>query len=191
MVDTIASVVDGGRKRFLAGVAHVSGATIASGALGAVLGGLGLVSGAPWGQIGAVVVITIGMAYFLRDAGGVPIPVPERRGQVPSWWRQFFGPAVATGLYGAVLGIGFATHLTYGTFVVVCVGALVSGSPVIGALICAPFGLLRGVVVVASATSLGRDLHKLEAAAVRRVARPIAAASSAGVAGVVAGSLIF
>lgn len=191
MVDTIASVVDGGRKRFLAGLTHVLGATLAAALLGAVLGGLGLVSGAPWGRAGAFVVIAVAVLYFLRDAGAVSVPLPERRGQVPSWWRQFFGPAVASGLYGVVLGVGFATHLTYGTFVVVCAGALVSGDPMLGAVICAPFGLLRGVVVVASATSLGRDLQKLEDAAVRRVARPIATTASAGVGLAVAGSLVF
>lgn len=191
MVDTIASVVDGGRKRLLAGLTHILGATLAAAALGSALGTLGLVVGAPWGRMGAIALIAIAVIYFLRDVGALPIPLPERRGQVPSWWRQFFGPAIASGLYGTVLGLGFATHLTYGTFVVVSAGALLTADPFLGAAICAPFGLLRGVVVVASATSLGRDLQKLEAAAVRRVARPVAAAASAGVAAVVTGSLIF
>ena len=178
MVDTIASVVDGGRRKLLAAIAHVTGATIGAAAVGAVLGALGALAGGPWGRTGLIVVVIAAAVFSLRDAASLPIPLPERKGQVPSWWRAFFGPPVASGLYGVVLGLGFATHLTYGTFVVACAGAVVSGHLVIGALICAPFGLARGLVVVAIAARHGRDLQKIEEAATRRVARPLAAAAS-------------
>ncbi len=179
MVDTIASVVRGGRPSRFAAIAHVLGATIAAAALGALLGTIGGVAGGPWGRIGTIVIASIGAILFLRDALGLPIPLPERKGQVPAWWRTFFSPGVASGLYGAVLGIGVATHLTYGTFVVACAGAFASGDPVIGTLICAPFGVVRGVVVVASALRSGSDLRAIEAQGARPVARTISAGASA------------
>jgi hypothetical protein len=52
---------------------------------------------------------------------------------------------VAATLYGAGLGIGFLTYLAHGTLVVVSAAAFASGRPAVGALLLAPFGLVRGV----------------------------------------------
>ena len=78
---------------------------------------------------------------------GVPIPLPNARRQVPEWWRTFFSPPVAATLYGAGLGVAFATFLSFGTFVAVAAGAVAGGDPVLGALLCAPFGLARAAAV--------------------------------------------
>lgn len=178
MVDTITSVVRGGRPSKFAAVAHVLGTTLSAATLGGLLGVIGALTGGPWGRAGTIVLFTLGGVLFLRDALGVPIPLPERKAQVPAWWRTFYSPAVASGLYGAVLGIGFATHLTYGTFVLACAGAFASGDPVVGILICAPFGAVRGAVVVAAALLSRRDLLQIEAQAARGIARPISAVAS-------------
>ena len=157
MVETITPVVHGGRRgRYLGSIVlHTLGATAAAAAFGALLGGLGALLGAPWGQAGTIAVLTAGTLYLLREAFRLPIPIPDRHRQVPQWWRTFYSPPVASLLYGLGLGVGFLTFLTFGTFVAVAVGALASGSVGAGTLICAPFGLARGLSVLVGAAGDG------------------------------------
>jgi hypothetical protein len=98
-----------------------------------------------------VVVLALGILYLAREAAGLPLPVPQARRQVPDWWRTFFPRPVFALLYGAGLGVGFLTFLSAGTLVVVAAAALASGNAALGALLMAPFGLVRGASVVASA----------------------------------------
>jgi hypothetical protein len=150
MVETITPVVhEGNRRRYLTSVAlHTLGATLAAGAFGALLGALGELLSAPWGSGGAVAVLAVAGLYLLREVFSLPIPIPDRHRQVPEWWRRFYSPPTAAFLYGLGLGIGFLTFLTFGTFVAVAAGALVSGDPLLGAAVCAPFGLARGLSVL-------------------------------------------
>jgi hypothetical protein len=157
MVETITPVVHGGsRSRYLLSIAlHTVGATIAAAAFGALLGALGTLLDAPWGTAGAIVVLVVAGLYLFREALRLPIPVPDRHRQVPEWWRRFYSPPVASLLYGFGLGIGFFTFLTFGTYVAVTVGALVSGDVWTGVLICAPFGAARGISVLVGASGTG------------------------------------
>jgi hypothetical protein len=157
MVDTIGAVVNGeGRKRAaLSALLHVIGATAAASLLGAALGGIGSLLGAPWGVTGLIVVIVLAAAYLLRETLSVPVPVPQSRRQVPEWWRSFYTAPTAAFLFGAGLGVGFLTFLTYGTFLVVSAAALVSGEPLLGAALCGPFGLARSLAVAPAAGPSG------------------------------------
>jgi hypothetical protein len=74
--------------------------------------------------------------------------VPERRAQVPDWWRTFYSPPTSAFLYGLGLGPGFLTHMGHGTFAAVAAVALASGDALLGAAVCGPFGLVRGLSVV-------------------------------------------
>ena len=170
MVETIAPVVHGDRRsRYRLAVAlHAFGATLAAGAFGAALGALGALGGAPWGDAGAWVVAAVAALYLLREGLGVPVPVPGRHRQVPSWWHSFYSPPVAAFLYGLGLGIGFLTFLTFGTFVAVSAAALASGSPATGALVCAPFGLSRALAVAGAHAAGARGVDDLERAATAR-----------------------
>lgn len=172
MVETITPVVHGGRRgRWARDVAlHVAGATLSAAAFGAVLGAAGSVLGAPWGRGCLLVVVAVSGTYLLREAGAAPVPVPQLRRQVPEWWRTFFTAPVASFLYGAGLGIGFLTFLRQGTLVAVAVAAASSGRPGVGGLLVAPFGIARGLSVLATARTRapeeGRALvGRLEAAA--------------------------
>jgi hypothetical protein len=120
-----------------------------------LLGGLGALLGAPWRTWGAVALAVVAAAYALRESAGLPLPLFDRRRQVPEWWRTFYSPPVAALLYGLGLGIGVMTFLTFGTFVAVAVAAVASGSPVLGTLVCAPFGLARGLSVLLAARAGG------------------------------------
>lgn len=150
MVETITPVVHGRRSVFvLSIVLHAIAATVTAAATGSFLGMVGMVAGAPWSPVGALIVGSVAFVYLLRETFRVPIPLPNARRQVPEWWRTYFSPPVAATLYGAGLGVAFITFLSYGTFVAVAAGALVSGDPLLGALLCAPFGLSRAVTVAA------------------------------------------
>jgi hypothetical protein len=155
MVETITPVVHGGRRNRWAVLLamHAAGATIAAAAFGALLGGAGSLLGAPWGGAGLAAVAGLAGVYLLREALGVPVPVPQLRRQVPDWWRTFFPFGPAAFLYGLGLGVGFLTYLSHGTLVVVAAAATASGRPLFGAALLAPFGLARGLTAAAAVRS--------------------------------------
>ena len=150
MVETITPVVHGGRRsHYLRSLAlHAVGATLAAALVGTIAGTIGMVAGAPWGTGGLIAVAVAALVYSLREVLGLPVPVPDRHRQVPLWWRSFYSPPVTAVLYGFGLGIGYLTYLSFGTYFVVTIAAFLSGSPLIGAALCAPFGLTRAVSVV-------------------------------------------
>jgi len=155
MAQTITPVVHGGSRRRWAGAValHVVGAAISAAALGALLGGAGVLLGAPWGRVGALLVASIALAYAAREIIGLAVPILEMRRQVPEWWRGSFGPRTAAFLYGVALGPGFATHLRHGTFVAASAAALVLGDPILGAVMLGAFGVARsgGIALVSAA----------------------------------------
>ena len=119
---------------------------------GAALGLIGGLLEAPWGRAGALAVAVVALVYALGELPRVTATVPQLRRQVPDWWREFFSWPLAATLYGAGLGVGFLTYVSHGTLVAVAVAALATGDPVVGALIVAPFGLVRGLSAARSAT---------------------------------------
>jgi uncharacterized membrane protein YphA (DoxX/SURF4 family) len=112
---------------------------------------VGRLLGAPWGAAGLWAVGGVAAVYAVRELLGLPIPLPDRKAQVPEWWREHFGPGAAAFLYGLGLGVGFLTYLRHGTLVAVATLAVVDGSPLLGAAIVVPFGIARGLSVLAAA----------------------------------------
>jgi hypothetical protein len=162
MVETISPVVHGGRTRsyWSSLVLHVIATTVTAAAFGALLGELGHLLGAP-GDAGVIALVAVAVLYAARESLGLPVPVPQRKRQVPEWWRTFFSRPVAALLYGIGLGVGFFTYLTYGTFVAVTVGAVVSGDPVTGALIVGPFGAARAIALALTGRNHAGDARTL------------------------------
>jgi hypothetical protein len=167
MVETITPVVHGGsrRKWGTAVAAHTLGAGLSAAAFGGALGWTGGALGAPWGAAGLVIVTTAAALYAARELLGLPVPVPERRRQVPEHWRWRYPAHVASFLYGLGLGVGFLTHVRHGSLVVVAVAAAATGNPLIGAVLMAPFGLARGLSLVVTAGA--RSPERLRALAER------------------------
>jgi hypothetical protein len=132
---------------------HALGATATAALFGAALGWLGRLFGAPWGRLGLVAVAAVAAVYALAEHPRLGVPVPQLRRQVPDWWRTFFGRPVAAALYGAGLGVGFLTYLAHGTLVAVAVATVATGRPLEGALVMAPFGLVRGLSASAAWSS--------------------------------------
>jgi cytochrome c biogenesis protein CcdA len=160
MVETIAPVVYEGKKsRYLTAVAlFATGAVIAAALVGLLAGALGTVAGAPWDTTGWIVVAVLALLYALREVFRLPIPVPDRHQQVPLWWRSFYSQRVTAVLYGFGLGLGYLTYLSYGTYFVVTIAALVSGNPLIGMALCAPFGLGRALSVLLANRRLAEEI---------------------------------
>jgi hypothetical protein len=158
MVETISPVVHGGRGRWLGTLAlHALGATGTAALFGAVLGWIGGSLGAPWGRAGLLALGAVAIVYALGTLTRLRVPVPQLRRQVPDWWRTYFGRPFAAALYGAGLGVGFLTYLSAGTLVVVAFAAIAGGSPAVGALIMAPFGLLRGLSAIVAWRSVTQE----------------------------------
>jgi hypothetical protein len=189
MAETIVPVVHGDRRgNYWTTVAlHALAAGAAAAALGALLGAAGFALGAPWGAAGLVAVAVAAALYAARAAVGLPVPIPDRHRQVPDWWRSFFSAPTAAVLYGLGLGVGFLTFLTFGTFVAVAVAALATGDPLLGAVLCAPFGLARGLTVLVSrharnGEDAARVVDRLEGGARRMWPRAVNAALLAALA---------
>ena len=188
MVETITPVVHGERRGLYrwALALHTGGAVTAAAALGGLLGSIGALAGAPWGGLGLYALAAIACIYAVRELFGAPVPLPARRDQVPSWWRTFYSPLVAGLLYGLALGIGFLTYLSFGTFVAVAAAAALGGDPVLGAVLCAPFGLGRGIAVAwanrGPARDPGRTIARLEDLALGRSPRLLNSAALVAVA---------
>ena len=145
MVETISPAVYGGRtSRFWrVWVIHLIAATFAAAAFGFMFGAIGALFGAPWGTAGFAFVIAAAVIYAFRDLLGLRFWLPDLQNQVPEWWRTYFSPEVTSALYGVGLGSAFFTSLRFGTYVVVSATAIASGDPLVGASLCAPFGLGR------------------------------------------------
>jgi hypothetical protein len=124
------------------------------------------------------VVAAVAAVYASRELLGLPVPLPDRKKQVPEWWRTFFGPTSAPFLYGLGLGVGFLTYLRHGTLVAVAALSAVSGEPGLGALILLPFGVARGLTVLAAAPGVSADgvgsvMARLDALATSAVPRRV------------------
>ena len=170
MVETISPVVHGGRNRsyWTAIALHTFGATLSAALLGAALGGLGWLLGAPWGDWGYLLIAAVAFLYFAREAFNLPIPLPQLRRQVPDWWRTYFSPPVAALLYGFGLGVAFLTYVSFGTLAVVSVAVIATANPLVGALCFAVFGLARSLPLVALSTGQ-TSMERLEDLSSRRL----------------------
>ncbi|HYX86297.1 MAG TPA: hypothetical protein VE777_15105 [Gaiellales bacterium] len=152
MAETVAPVVHGVRG-WLAGVAAFAAGAIAAGvALGWSLGTVAAAAGGG-GAGGAWAAAAVAGTYAAREAGLVRLPVPQLRRQVPQSWREALPVPVAAGLYGAGLGVGFATYVPVATLVAV-VAAVLLADPALGAVALGAFGAGRAAALVAATAGL-------------------------------------
>jgi hypothetical protein len=164
MVETITPDVCGGRQRKQVAVAFFAvGAIAAAAALGAALGAIGSHLDE---DVALAVVCVLALLGALREAGWLRLPLPQLAQQVPERGRREWPLPVWSLAYGAGLGFGFLTHQVVVTFWIVAAGALALGDPLVSALVLAPFGVGRALMVALPARGR-RD----PAAAVERLAR--------------------
>ena len=150
MVETIAPVVHGTRIWLISIALFAAGATSAAALLGLALGAALPFGGAA--AAGSVAVLAVAMAA--GEIGILRLPRLQVRRQVPERWRERFPQPVVALLYGAGLGVGFATYLPVATLLVVAVGVLALTGPLGGALVLAAFGAGRALALAAATVRL-------------------------------------
>jgi hypothetical protein len=143
MVETIVPVVHGTRTWMVSVVMFGLGAVSTAALLGLVLGAA-LPAG---GAAAAVLVAAFAAAEAAAELGLLRLPVPQLRRQVPERWRERYPQPVTALLYGAGLGIGFATYLPVATLLVVAAGVAALAGPAGGAAVLAGFGVGRTLVL--------------------------------------------
>ena len=161
MVDTLACGMGDGRRR----TTLVSCATFA---VGAVLGGvvtygglaaLGTLLHGAGHSVAFAAAAAIAAAAAVGEARGVRI-VPQVRRQVPEPWRRTMPLALASWLYGILLGLGFTTFvLTLAVWALAGV-SLAAGEPALGIVIGVGFGLGRALPVVGLAATSRRGTSR-------------------------------
>jgi hypothetical protein len=132
-------------------VAFASAATAAGAALGAMLGTVGwlaLSNGVSDESRLAVLAAALAGAVAL-DAGFRRVPGPRR--QVNERWLDEFRGWVYGAAYGSQLGVGVSTVVTSAATYVAIAAALLSATPVQGAVVMGSYGAIRGLTPLLSA----------------------------------------
>jgi hypothetical protein len=148
MVDTIGTALGDARRS----MTRIACATFT---VGAVIGGALTFGGLAWlgGLVGGsdggreALGVGIALAAAVADWRGVRI-APQIRRQVPERWRWRMPLALACGLYGVLLGLGFTTFvLAFAVWALAGV-SFAAGSTPVGVLIGAAFGIGRALPIV-------------------------------------------
>ena len=131
--------------------AFALGAVVAGAAAGAILGLLGAVAGVGGASTRARVSILAGavVVAIAIDASGRRVPGPRR--QVDERWLDRYRGWVYGLGYGSQLGLAVLTVVSSAATYVALMAALLSASPVQGAIILGCFGAVRGVTPLAAA----------------------------------------
>jgi hypothetical protein len=165
MVETFTPAVCGSRRRQRFALACFAvGALAASALVGAALGALGGLVGAEF----ALAAACLALLAAAREAGLLPLPLPQVRRQVPERWRAELPLPVWSLGYGAGLGAGFLTFQPVATFWVACAAALALGRPLPAALGFAAFGLGRTLMTVSARRGHADPTAAVEALVRRR-----------------------
>jgi hypothetical protein len=158
MVDTLAGPArERGRRLLLPACAAfalgaLAGGTWLFGGLAVLGNGLGL-----GGETATGAAALVAAVAALAEVAGMRIR-PQIRRQVPEHWRRQLPLPLAAGLYGVLLGLGFATFVLTLAAVALAVACVASGDPALGAVVGLGFGLGRALPVVALAPVAERPL---------------------------------
>jgi hypothetical protein len=98
-----------------------------------------------------------------REWGWVRFPLPELKRQTEKTWVHEFGFIGSAAMWGAHIGLGFATRITYGGYWVLVVAAVASGKPSYGAtlLLVYWFGRTFSVWIAPAISRYGIESHAL------------------------------
>lgn len=136
-----------GQRYSVTVAAYALGSVVGATALGTALGALGQVvlgngSGAARLMIGALAAVTAAVLDGSRR------PIPSWHRQVnEDWLARYRGWVYGFG-FGAQLGLGVITIVTTASVYLMWIAAALAGSPLVGALIGAAFGLARAAPIL-------------------------------------------
>lgn len=155
MVGTIIPIVYGERldgKRTTVLWLYAIGSVAGAGSFGALLGVVGSSLGFERQFLDArTVTLTLAASHLMlahRELGVIRFPLPQSRWQVPREWLRMMPPPIAALTYGTALGVGVLTRINTSTFYAVLAWTLLMGTPSLGAIVFAAFGLGRLLPVV-------------------------------------------
>jgi hypothetical protein len=143
----------------LSGWAAIGLYALSSAAAGTVIGWLLGLAGdlalplGPEGRTAAFGLLTA--ACGMIEIMGVRARLPERRAQVPSTWLYRFGQSRAAMMYGASMGSGLVTYITYAGFYPLLLWGMLRG-PQMGAVLLGFYGSVQSLPVVAAAFAQSR-----------------------------------
>jgi sulfite exporter TauE/SafE len=139
-----------GSRWALTVVAFASAATAAGAALGAMLGTVGwLALSNRVSDESRLAVLAAALAGAVAlDAGFPRVPGPRR--QVNERWLDEFRGWVYGAAYGSQLGVGVSTVVTSAATYVAIAAALLSATPVQGAVVMGSYGAIRGLTPLLS-----------------------------------------
>ena len=157
-----------GQRYGLTVAAHLLGGLLGGATTGGVLGALGWLLGLPLWT--AVVVLTAAAVTDLRG-----VRVGHR--QVDEDWLGRYRCWVYGGGYGYQLGLGVVTVVTSAATPALLALLVLSGAPLLGALLGGAFGLVRGLPLLALRRVDSPAALRTAAARLERLARPAAHAT--------------
>lgn len=116
------------------------GVVLGAAALGGLLGLVGELLLATRPVVAAAVTASTATLVLAREVGRAPIPIPQRRWQVPRRWlgRFWMGAFV----FGAVMGVGLFTFIPSLVFYLYLLTCLMVGGPGYGAAVGIVYGLV-------------------------------------------------
>jgi MFS family permease len=139
-----------GNRWWLTVSAYVLGSVLGGALVGGALGALGLPL--RWAGVSpvatAVVAGLLALAALAFDVGGGRLPLPRYKRQVNEDWMTLYRGWVYGVGWGVQLGMGLTTIVTSAVVYLVFFLAFLTGSPLLGMLIGATFGTVRGLVVL-------------------------------------------
>ena len=139
-----------GRRWGITVAAHLVGAVLSGGAIGALLALMGAAPVRALGsgvRLGALAIAAIAGVVLDARVGGLRLPTPVRQVN-EEWMSRYRGWVYGLG-FGIQLGLGVATIVTTSAVYVTLAAAALSGGPGAGAAIGATFGLVRGATLLA------------------------------------------
>ncbi|HWH10407.1 MAG TPA: hypothetical protein VG165_04720 [Solirubrobacteraceae bacterium] len=140
----------GRRTTFAACTTFAVGALAGGAATFTALSYLGRALGGGGSGLAAVGAVVVAAGAAVGEARGVRV-LPQVRRQVPEHWRRVMPMAVAGGLYGVLLGLGFTTFvLTLAVWALAAISVAL-GDPLVGLAVGLAFGAGRALPVVALA----------------------------------------
>jgi hypothetical protein len=124
--------------------AYTLAGTATSASVGLLLGSAGAFGIGRSGQILYAILALLSVSLAARELGLLRFPLPQIRRQTHKMWAFEFGIVTAAGMWGAHIGLGFATVIKHGGYFVL-VGLACLGGPKFGAAVLAAYWLGRSL----------------------------------------------
>ena len=93
-----------------------------------------------------VFVVATSLIYGAAELLGIKLWVPTRHWEVPKQW-SFYGSLFYAAIFGATLGIGFFTFITFVGYYLLLLSCILAADPVYGSIVMAIYGLSRAIPV--------------------------------------------